>query len=1281
MKITIFYSWQSTTDAKYNKNFISDCIEDAVKKIKQIPDFRTIDFEVLDGVKGTSGSQPVSKIITDDRIPNCDIFIADLSVVNSINRVQKFVRKITKDKYKPVQNNNVILEYGVAMNAISVDRIIGVLNSKYGSPNENVENIPFDIRHLRYPIEYNYYKKNKSEKSKIKKQLIYSFKKALVPTVQFAIQNQKNRFKPFMIWQEWDEQLHISQEFISNNKIEEIKKTIIDNLSKNNPIRILGLSGLGKTRILLEIFRPIDSDNDSLLLSNRVLYLNCNDYPPINFPEIISAIVSNKNDVILIVDNCNLETHRQLVRIVNTSAISLITIYYNPEENKYDKVNGTDYIEINKKDLVDIIASLLERDFGDLEQANKEKIKEFAQGIPQMAVLLGESVRNGEEFVGRLDDKSLLDKLLGEKGKEKECRAILKSCSLFDYFGYKDTHISQTEFIAKNKNITNLIGDDECRVTSFIEVVEHYIKRQIFEYRGRYLAMRPFPLAISLAQEWFATHTPQNFLSLIEDIAKLTEPDRTNLSNSLAEQMGYLGYDEKAVYIVDKIVGIENPFDNAEVLNTELGSRLFRSFVEVNPIAVSQNFNRQFSNKTTEELLKVEAGRRNIVWTLEKLCFYKRTFSESSKILFAFGVAENEHFSNNATGQFLHLFNIFLAGTEANLKDRWDIIEWGLNKIDAKFYQLALKAMQSGLNSHFLRFKGGEQQGTKELQDYTPTRQEIDEYWNKIFDKLTEIIGQNNQYSEFASEIVANSIRATFLYSNIILLHLEKIIVLKNNDWDKGLENLKKTLHYDKERLPKEVIESLKKMIKSLTKSDFISRFFASTHYEDDEIKWSAEKFIQKEEKRMRSLAKEFIETNMSWDDYLPVFYEKSDKFLQCKSDFGKSVYEILENNTEKQYLFVEKSLLIAESIEKENIDFTVLAGFIEKANKEIKERFYSLLYQSKKLNFSLFMFMSFDENGKNYFGMLFDLLDKKECDISNLSNFKYRIALQKLNDKDIQTLKEKLFSYGEDGYALIFTLYYSIWNEENNNQQLLKTIIKECILKLGIDYHKIKYITDYEWAKCITSILEDENENEFAQFIMNSIISSIDWKNTYHLDTYIQEICVVLIKKHFKVIWIDLSQALLSEDEKYRIFYGLKHIFGSYIGSALNREVGILFDDNIDMIFEWCKEKQPLAPCRLAELVPIFGGDNSNSPWNPITQRLIDEFGNIPEVLNNISCNMGNFSWTGSVVPLLESKKQLFESLSSHVFLEVRDWANKNLLYLDKDIETEKNRDAEMFI
>ncbi len=56
MKIKIFYSWQITTNTRYNKNFIFSCIEKAVKKVKLKPELRGIEFEIFEGVTGEPGS-------------------------------------------------------------------------------------------------------------------------------------------------------------------------------------------------------------------------------------------------------------------------------------------------------------------------------------------------------------------------------------------------------------------------------------------------------------------------------------------------------------------------------------------------------------------------------------------------------------------------------------------------------------------------------------------------------------------------------------------------------------------------------------------------------------------------------------------------------------------------------------------------------------------------------------------------------------------------------------------------------------------------------------------------------------------------------------------------------------------------------------------------------------------------------------------------------------------------------------------------------------------------
>lgn len=1281
MKLRIFFSWQTTTDAKYNKYFILSCIDKAVKKIKLKPELKNIEFIITEGVTGEPGSPQVASKITDERIPSSDIFISDLSVVNHINYFQKTVQRLVGVKFKPFQNNNVIYEHGVAYNAIGLEKMIGVLNTTYGSPNENPDNIPFDLKHIRFPIEYKYSKVTKN-KDEVQKKFINVLASALKDTAISSLQNQKNKFHPLQVWGDWEKSILTTQQFISNNKTNEIKKLVLEGLNNlSQTIRILGLSGLGKTRILLEIFRPNNSEKESILLSSRVLYINCNIYPNADFQTIVSKAISEQTDPIIIFDNCPISVHRELLQLINREGnkASLITLDSNPEEIESDRINCVNYIVIKKEELSAVVDELLSSRFNSLDEENKIKIKDFSQGIPLMAVLLGESINNGEQFIGKLDDKELLDKLLGIKGKDVKHRTILKSCSIFNYFGFYDDLATQTEFIAKSTNITSISEDDNVKVNAFYETCNHYLKREIFEKRGRFIGMRPFPLAISLAQEWLDPLTPQRLIAVIKEIAELQEPDRTNLSNAFAEQMKYLGYNDKAVQIVEKITGPKSPFDDAEVLNTELGSRLFRSFVEVNPIAVSQNFKRQFFNKSTEELLKIKEGRRNIIWTLEKLCFDKRTFSYGAKILIQFAIAENETWANNATNQFLHLFNIHLSGTEANLVERWKIIEWLLNKGDNAYYDFAIRAMKIGLNfGHASRIGGAEKQGSKKLIDNNPNWKEINVYWANIINKLLEIIKSKNEYSDLASETIANCTRTMFNngMGYFILPYLKEISELKNYDWDSGLKGLKFAKKYEINSITEQQLVEINRLIELLTKTDFSTKYLTllNSYYSDNEEIYSSEKVID----AIINLADEFISTEISWDETFPTFYKNKHFF---SFHFGKRLYELIKDDKIKINRFIEYSLEIISKIQQEERNYTVLGGFIAYSSNEIKNDFYSRLFKSSEFNRQLFYFISIDRSGKLYFELLFQLIDNKVYDVNSFYTFSHSNALEQLSLEELNSFSEKIFTYGDDGYAVVFDLLSDISYGDEIKKKALMPICKKCIIKLGFNRKFKRRLDDFKWTGVISFILSDEKEVDFAKFINKSIIDSITWENSYHLDHHIQHVYEILIKVHFNSIWKDLSDALLSNEELYIKFYGLKHILGSHIG-GVGRSVGVLFDGDINTIFNWCRENKPLAPTRLAELTPIFDNNNTDySKWHPIALRLIEEYGEIKEVLGHLSSNMGTYSWTGSVVPLLESKKVLFKQLTNNKTESVREWATSYIAYLEKDITVEKNRDAEHFI
>jgi hypothetical protein len=1281
MELTIFYSWQTSTDTKYNKTFINKCIEKAIKKIKVKPEFQNVKFTLIEAIRGEPGSPPLASKIIDERIPNCDIFIADLSVINRLPWILRKVVELFKVKFEPTQNNNVINEHGVAANAIGYGKIIGILNKAYGSPHDNPENIPFDLRHLRFPIEYNYTKKSK-DKEYIQNQLINDLSGALSDTAKFALQHQRDKYLPLQVWATWAKNIPTSHSFIQNDKILEIKKVILEGLKKpNESIRLLGLSGLGKTRILFEIFRPLIGNAESEELSNRVLYINCNLPPNPDFQTIFSNLDKNQENRIVILDNCQKTLLRQVMQAIQkeSNKTSVISIDNNPEEIEHDKIIAVNYIIIKKEDLSSVVNDILIQDFSVLPEENREKIKEFSQGIPFMAVLIGESLKGGEKFIGKLDDKELLDKLLGLRGLDERSRTIVKSCSLFNYFGVEEELRSQVEFIATEKNITSLSGDNQVIINEFDEVINHFLRREIFERKGRLIGMRPRPLAMSLAQEWLSPCTQGRLINVITSIAKLPDPDRKLLTEAFSEQMKYLGYDDKAVFIIERIVGPGSPFDNAEVLNTELGSRLFRSFVEVNPVAISKNLSRVFLGKTKEELLEIKEGRRNLVWVLEKLCFDKRTFTDGAKIMYSFAVAENETWANNATGQFIHLFNIMLPGTEADLTERWNIIQWGLNQSQKEYHDIAVKAMSVGLNyGHFYRDGGSEKQGGKTLFDYQPSWKEVAEYWSKILITLTDYIKSGSEYAKVAEDIIAKDIRSicNARMAHVILPVIEDVAKFKNGNWDEALKGLKYAKKYEKNSLNQQQLEKINELIESLVKTDFGTKYrnISSSFHLEDEENFSTERLKE----AIISLADEFINNDLPWDIYFPLFYTHQQFYSYY---FGKRVYELLKNNSFKTNEFINLSIKTILQIPKNEREISVFAGFIAEIDESVRNRVYTILSQEDELNYLLFSLISQDPNGKKDFDILFKLVDDQKSDLNNFKIFIHGASITTLNNEELNEFCNRLFKHGELGYIIVFEILFGITYRDKDKFIAIKPLFRACIYKLGFNIEWVNQIDEFKWVNVICEILENHEETEFANFINKSLIDSITLNNNYHLDHEVQRLYGVLLKDYFSTIWPYLSHKLISEGEDYIKFYGLKHILGSHIGGfGLNE--GLITYANHDKIFQWCGENKPLAPTRLAELVPIFAGKNDDfSGWHPLTLRLIDEFGDLDGVLSSLGANMGSFSWTGSIVPLLEGRLHILNLVSNHRIKTVADWAKREITYLEKAIKSERNRDEEMYL
>ena len=136
----MFYAWQSDRPNNLCRSFIRRALDEAKKQLEG-------DLDIQDAVRGevvvdqdtqdVPGSPPITETIF-RKIRECNAFIADLTPT------------FTGQNKRIAPNPNVLIEYGYALHALGDQRIIGVFNEAFGKPDE----LPFDLRHRRWPIRY-----------------------------------------------------------------------------------------------------------------------------------------------------------------------------------------------------------------------------------------------------------------------------------------------------------------------------------------------------------------------------------------------------------------------------------------------------------------------------------------------------------------------------------------------------------------------------------------------------------------------------------------------------------------------------------------------------------------------------------------------------------------------------------------------------------------------------------------------------------------------------------------------------------------------------------------------------------------------------------------------------------------------------------------------------------------------------------------------------------------------------------------------------------------------
>ncbi|MBL1418916.1 MAG: hypothetical protein COC24_000245 [Alphaproteobacteria bacterium] len=1058
----------------------------------------------------------------------------------------------------------------------------------------------------------------------------------------------------------------------------EAERALRDSLNQEkNLVRITGLSGLGKTRLIVDYLKSEGATEDQNILIFKVRDSEA------EIEKSIKLAIRDKIDCKIVVENCSSILHGFIDRELSEcpSKIEIITV-----DHEHKTEGNSPHIKLTPLETESII-EIIRRELPDFSEPNIQKLAKYVEGYPLLAILISNQFSNSEISVpDNLADNDFVEKLVNIGGKLNETRRnILEVCSLFNSFEYEGTPQKDSEQVAF---ILDLSG---ASLIDFSKLITNFQTHQIIDTGGQFARIIPKPFAISLASDWWEKTTNDMKRKLIAEIPEA-------MIESFCYQIRYLDRSQKVQDFVESLCDDSSPFGQAEFLLSNKGSKIFRSIVEVNPKPTSNLLFRVIKNLSDKEIFDIDREvRRNFIWALEMLVFHKDSFMDAAWCIFKLAQNETESYSNNASGLFSQLFRTHLSGTVVNYDTRLEFLKSVVSISDKNAVSLVVKAIEAGLSHQgWGRTVGAENQGTKqEIEEFKPkTYNEIFSYQKSLLRITVDLIEKERNTEELKVIIgneLGNLINVDMI--NDLDVTVKKITSLQGTFWPSAYKTINETLERDSSDLSPPQINALTSWKKILAPSDnnidkklkyiVLDPSWDYTESDDGE-------YIDIAAQKARSLAKEIAKKPTSLIPHLELLLSFK---IQTKSwEFGSEFAQNIKIDE-----FLEELLKSIRNTEELNCSFVVgfLNGLFSK-NEPLWLETMKLFSTDGKLQKCYPYIIRSGTLTSEHLSNYAYLMETGVVSSSTAFSLSHGQFTKKIPSEDMAKFCKRIMRIDSVGvWVALENLNFYIMNSDYN-QEIIDPVLKEIIFEASFNGETEKgMISNHNWKKSVELLLKNGGykfaEDLCVHFLDQKYAQKIDY--TYSSD-YINPILISAFEYFADDIWPVVSKKILSFEPETN--YRISSILDGGMFARPGKKSIFTFV-NRQWIVDWCKSEAALKI--VTESLPIFENDMSSSnPFNETNSnnseektvnsllvKLISVYGEKESFRDRIKNKLHTRSWSGSIVPYLEAEKKAIVKLLEYNNSLVKDWAQDFISHIESEIEyqisrEEKNNIAEKF-
>lgn len=1031
-------------------------------------------------------------------------------------------------------------------------------------------------------------------------------------------------------------------------------------------VRIVGTSGYGKTRFAFELFSK-DRSNPSRLNPETLVFASYEDVKT-RLGAIALDLADGGAPTILVVDDCPDEMHRDLTAKARRHG-SLLRVITTDVETRSQSNAQNLVIEVGAAS-TKIVENIARKVAPSISGSNVGFVRDLADGFPRMALLAAQAINDGYDALGTVED--LVDRIVwGRNSRDPDTERILSLASLFTVVGVDGAVAAELDTLSALVGSTTAIAYRQ---------LDSMRQRGVTARRGDYIEVQPLPLAAHLAarlldsqpRDWL----PELFSSIPSEQMQFRFLDRLRWLDRSANARGF----------ADRLLEQLRTFDD---INNKRGAKLLDRLLHVAPDTAMAALLRIIGNSGADELrLLADADRRYVVFALEKLVFRRNTFVAAATLLRRLGAAENENrISNNASGTFTELYQLYLSGTEAAPEERLRVIDDGLCSADEAERRLCLEALATMLKRHhFTRSGGAEQIGSAApLRDWEPkTWGDVFDYHRAALKRLLEFACSDDKLGASAQALIESHIREMLSVPALFddVRNAIARLTASNGFSPHAVFGVNTWLFFDSKEAPEDYAAKVRALYDSLVPDDPVDRIVLFTTGWPGDLCDPSTRYVPSDNDHEYSLRESVALAEIvakTGGDLLDRTLRKvTTRQLHGIFSFARRLAELVTDPIE----LLQKALSLSAEEQPSNLETRFFAGLISGA----ETRSHAQAVECVKLVLPDARFESVLANmigsvkiDEELLAIVVELLREKRLTTSSAATLSYGRGLDHLPPKKFEAFLDALIDCGADGCWAALDVVFMYQHGRPDLAPDVATLFRKILVNPRLfETSRAGHMGGHHFEGAVQLLSRKGHiDGAYASELTERILAlgtEADFELQLALDDSARKVLKLLIASFPTEVWRKVQLLFDVSDGTTR--FRLANLF--QLEDAEATTGGLLSEFPRETLMTWFRENPIDRMGFLLGWLPIVETqEDGRLRWNEELECFVSEYVTDPEQLSAVASRFYPRSWRGSLADRLEPFLSLLREWWGHSNSAVRSWAIETHERLTKVIAEERRRDA----